>query len=56
MLATFAELTEAKRFGQVVDVGCGTRRITAHLHSLGVDIFGIDLSTGMIDVARQTHP
>lgn len=56
MLATFAELTRTSGLGQVIDAGCGTGRITAHLHSLGVDIFGIDLSPGMIDVARQTHP
>jgi SAM-dependent methyltransferase len=56
MLATFAELTKATSLGLVVDVGCGTGRVTAHLHSLGVDIFGVDLSPGMIDIARQTHP
>jgi 2-polyprenyl-3-methyl-5-hydroxy-6-metoxy-1,4-benzoquinol methylase len=38
------------------DVGCGTGRITAHLRQLGVDVFGIDLSPGMIEVARRDHP
>jgi SAM-dependent methyltransferase len=26
------------------------------LHELGVDAFGIDLSPGMVDVARRDHP
>lgn len=56
MLARFAELTMATGLGPVADLGCGTGRITAHLHTLGVDIFGIDLSSAMVDLARQTHP
>ncbi|MEU8425369.1 class I SAM-dependent methyltransferase [Micromonospora sp. NPDC048835] len=55
-LASFAELVEAAGGGPVADVGCGTGRITAHLHTLGVDAFGIDLSPGMIEVARRDHP
>lgn len=37
-------------------MGCGPGRITAHLRKLGVDAFGIDLSPGMIEVARRDHP
>ncbi|RZT82242.1 methyltransferase family protein [Micromonospora violae] len=55
-LASFAELVAAAGGGPVADVGCGTGRITAHLRTLGVDAFGIDLSPGMIDVARRDHP
>ncbi|MET8355479.1 class I SAM-dependent methyltransferase [Micromonospora sp. NPDC005171] len=55
-LASFAELVAAVGGGPVADVGCGTGRITAHLHTLGVDAFGIDLSPGMIEVARRDHP
>ncbi|MBM0232218.1 class I SAM-dependent methyltransferase [Micromonospora sp. STR1_7] len=55
-LALFAELVNATGGGPVADVGCGTGRITAHLHTLGVDAFGIDLSPGMIAVARRDHP
>ncbi|WP_430499648.1 class I SAM-dependent DNA methyltransferase [Micromonospora trifolii] len=54
-LASFAELLQGAGGGPVADVGCGTGRITAHLHTLGVDAFGIDLSPGMIDVARRDH-
>ncbi|MEU4527215.1 class I SAM-dependent methyltransferase [Micromonospora ureilytica] len=55
-LAAFAELVQGAGGGPVADVGCGPGRITAHLHTLGVDAFGIDLSPGMIDVARRDHP
>ncbi|MBQ0902718.1 class I SAM-dependent methyltransferase [Micromonospora sp. U21] len=55
-LALFADLVHAAGGGPVADVGCGPGRITAHLHGLGVDAFGIDLSPGMIDVARRDHP
>jgi ubiquinone/menaquinone biosynthesis C-methylase UbiE len=52
VLTTFAELVG----GPVADVGCGTGRITAFLHDLGVDVFGVDLSPRMLAVARRTHP
>ncbi len=42
--------------GPVADVGCGPGRVTAHLHARGVNVFGIDLSAGMIRVARREHP
>jgi SAM-dependent methyltransferase len=29
--------------------------VTAHLHALGIDAFGIDLSPAMIEVARRDH-
>ncbi|MFB8182733.1 class I SAM-dependent methyltransferase [Streptomyces sp. NPDC055966] len=56
VLALFADLVRAQGGGPVADVGCGTGRITAHLHQLGVDVFGIDISPGMIEVARRDYP
>lgn len=56
VLALFAGLVRENGEGPVADVGCGPGRITAHLHGLGVDAFGIDLSPGMIAVARRDHP
>ena len=53
--ALFAELVQAAG-GPVVDVGCGPGRITGHLHRLGLDAFGVDLSPAMIEVARRDHP
>ena len=42
--------------GLVADVGCGPGHVTARLHELGVDVFGIDLSPAMIELARRDHP
>lgn len=56
MLATHAELVRTTNTGPTADIGCGPGRVTAHLHSLGVDTYGIDLSPEMIAVARHTHP
>jgi SAM-dependent methyltransferase len=55
-LALFADLVRAAGDGPVADVGCGPGHITAHLHQLGIDAFGIDLSPAMIEVARRDHP
>jgi SAM-dependent methyltransferase len=54
VLATFAELVGAT--GPVGDLGCGPGRLTGHLASLGLDVFGVDLSPGMVDAARRAHP
>jgi SAM-dependent methyltransferase len=56
VLALFAEQVRTSGGGPVADLGCGPGRITAHLRELGVDAFGIDLSPGMIEVARRDHP
>src|SRR5215470_14072237 len=56
ILALFAELVHAQGNGPVADIGCGPGRITAHLYGIGLDVFGIDLSPAMIDVARADHP
>jgi ubiquinone/menaquinone biosynthesis C-methylase UbiE len=53
LLAAFAELVPG---GPVADVGCGPGYVTAHLASLGLDVCGIDLSPGMVDVARRAYP
>jgi ubiquinone/menaquinone biosynthesis C-methylase UbiE len=56
VLASFADVVRLQGGGTVADVGCGPGRITAHLHQLGVDAFGIDLAPGMVEVARREHP
>jgi ubiquinone/menaquinone biosynthesis C-methylase UbiE len=53
LLAAFAELVPG---GPVTDVGCGPGHATAHLASLGLDVHGIDLSPGMVEVARRAYP
>ena len=52
-LDLFAELVPS---GLVGDLGCGPGRITTYLASRGLDAFGIDLSPGMVEVARRLYP
>jgi SAM-dependent methyltransferase len=52
-LSGFAELVGT---GRVADLGCGPGRVTAYLAGKGVDVFGIDLSPGMLEQARRLHP
>lgn len=54
MLAAFAELAGAG--ARVADVGCGPGRITTLLHDHGLDAYGVDLSPGMVAVARTAYP
>lgn len=56
MIATFAELVRGTGNPRVADVGCGPGHLTAMLHDLGVDAFGLDLSPGMVAHARRAHP
>lgn len=55
VLALYAERVRAVG-GPVVDVGCGPGHVTAHLHDLGLDAFGVDLSPEMVRIARRDHP
>ncbi|MGW3287732.1 class I SAM-dependent methyltransferase [Streptomyces sp. NPDC001002] len=54
LLGAYAE--SVGRGGQVADLGCGPGRVTAYLAGLGLDVFGMDLSEGMLAVARREHP
>ncbi|WP_329336084.1 methyltransferase domain-containing protein [Streptomyces sp. NBC_00663] len=54
IFALFAELVGAG--GAVADLGCGPGRATARLRSLGLDVFGVDLSEGMLAIARRENP
>ncbi len=52
LLSLFAELAA----GPVADVGCGPGRTTAFLSEQGLDVFGVDLSPGMVEQARASFP
>ncbi|MEV6942306.1 class I SAM-dependent methyltransferase [Streptomyces sp. NPDC051172] len=56
VLAGFAELVSRGGGGQVADLGCGPGRVTAHLSSLGLSVFGLDLSESMLTIARRENP
>lgn len=42
--------------GTVLDLGCGTGRVAAHLARRGLQLRGLDLSAGMLGQARRRHP
>lgn len=56
MVGTFAELVRETGNLRAADVGCGPGHLTAMLHDLGLDAFGLDLSPAMVDHARRAHP
>ena len=45
----------AMRFvrGRVLDVGCGAGRVCLHLQGRGLDVVGIDISPGAVEVSRR---
>ena len=57
VLGLFCDLTLAADLGaNVVDIGCGTGRLKPYLATKGLSPSGMDLSPGMIRVARRDHP
>jgi len=57
VLNLFCELTLAADLGSVVgDIGCGTGRLAPYLAARGLSPHGIDLSPGMVKVARRDYP
>ncbi len=56
MIDDFAKRCLDAPLDPVADVGCGTGRLSDHLSARGLDVFGVDLSPGMIEVARRTNP
>src|SRR3712207_7769437 len=56
VLAAFVEMVVDVGDCLVADVGCGSGRVTAHLADAGLRTIGLDLSPGMIAVARAARP
>ena len=56
MIGTFAELVRGTGNRRAADVGCGPGHLTAMLHDLGLDAFGLDLSPAMVAHARLARP
>ncbi len=56
LVATFAELAHAHAPAPVADLGSGPGSVSAHLHSLGLPVFGVDISPRMVALARRAYP
>ncbi|MCQ6555857.1 class I SAM-dependent methyltransferase [Streptomyces sp. C10-9-1] len=56
MINTFAELVRGTGNPRAADVGCGPGHLTAMLHELGLEAFGLDLSPAMVGHARRIRP
>jgi SAM-dependent methyltransferase len=56
LFAAFAELVRATGSAPVADLGSGPGHVTALLHSLGLPVFGVDISPRMVELARRAHP
>jgi SAM-dependent methyltransferase len=54
LYALFADLVGAG--APVGDVGCGPGHVTGYLAGLGLRPVGVDLSSGMVAVARERYP
>ena len=55
-LTSFLSLVDAAGGGWVLDAGCGSGRLPPHLAGPGRSVVGLDLSAGMLAVARRDHP
>jgi len=47
--------SEVKGRGEVCDMGCGPGHVARYLHQAGVNVFGLDLSPGMLEQARTLN-
>jgi SAM-dependent methyltransferase len=54
LLGRFAVETAGR--GKVCDIGCGPGQVARYLHDAGADVFGLDISPGMLESARQLSP
>src|SRR3954452_4098569 len=56
MLDPFIAAVNTLPGANTLDGGCGAGRVTRYLADRGCDVQGVDLSPGMIAVARRDHP
>ncbi|MFF1909183.1 class I SAM-dependent methyltransferase [Kitasatospora sp. NPDC058218] len=54
--ALLGVVVEAARGGLVADLGCGPGHVAGWLAEQGASVVGIDLSPGMVEIARREHP
>lgn len=56
VLGAFAEMVRKGSNHLVVEVGCGSGRLTRHLADAGLTMVGVDLSQEMVKLARASRP
>jgi ubiquinone/menaquinone biosynthesis C-methylase UbiE len=54
LLERFAE--QVRELGPACDIGCGPGHVARYVHDRGVETWGIDISPGMIEIARRLNP
>lgn len=54
LLTRFASRLKGK--GEVCDMGCGPGHVARFLHDQGASVFGLDLSSRMLEEARRLNP
>lgn len=52
-LEEFKDIVQGTPFPKVLDLGCGIGRHIIYCHEMGLDPYGIDLSSHAIDIARH---
>jgi SAM-dependent methyltransferase len=56
LIDAFAQMCGATTVFPLVDVGCGPGHVTHYLSARGLPALGVDLSPGMVAVARRLYP
>jgi SAM-dependent methyltransferase len=54
LLSRFA--SEVSGGGEVCDMGCGPGHVARYLQSVGASVFGLDISSAMVEEARRLNP
>lgn len=54
MLDWFIEKVDG--VGTICDLGCGSGHIANYLHNRDLEVYGIDLSSGMVEQAQKLNP
>jgi SAM-dependent methyltransferase len=47
---------QARGRGPIADIGCGPGQVARYLHERGAPVLGVDLSPGMVALARRLSP
>jgi ubiquinone/menaquinone biosynthesis C-methylase UbiE len=56
MVDAFADVVTSGDYAGVLDAGCGAGRMSRYLAERGCLVQGVDLSPGMVAMARRAHP